>query len=91
MGQWIDFLGAETRYVRTPSFERIRIAESGKENSEVLFLMHGLGGHLEAYAKNIIPLSNRFHVVAFDFVGHGLSSKPTDIEYNSDTYAKQLL
>ncbi|MCL4661356.1 alpha/beta hydrolase [Burkholderia multivorans] len=91
MGQWIDFLGAEIRYVATPSYERIRIAEAGKGNPEVLFLMHGLGGHLEAYAKNVIALSKHFHVIAFDFVGHGLSCKPVDIEYNSDTYANQLL
>ena len=43
--------------------------------------MHGIGGHLEAYAKNVLPLSSDFHVVAFDFVGHGLSAKPLDIDY----------
>lgn len=91
MGQWLDFLGAEVKYVKTPSFERIRVAEAGAGNPETLILMHGLGGHLEAYAKNIIPLSRHFHVIAFDFVGHGMSCKPTDVEYNSELYARQLL
>ncbi len=90
MGQWVDFLGAEVKYVKTPSFERTRIVEAGVGNSETLFLMHGLGGHLEAYAKNVIPLAQNFHVIAFDFVGHGLSIKPTNVEYNSELYARQL-
>ncbi len=90
MSQWYDLLGAEVRFVRTPSFDRIRIVEAGHDNPNFLFLMHGLGGHLEAYSKNIIALAENFHVVAFDFVGHGLSAKPTDIEYSSDTYVNQL-
>jgi 2-hydroxy-6-oxonona-2,4-dienedioate hydrolase len=91
MSQWLSFLGAEVRYLQTPSFDRIRIVEAGKDNPEALILMHGLGGHLEAYAKNVVSLAKRFHVIAFDFVGHGMSAKPTDVDYNSDLYAKQLL
>nr|UII03340.1 meta-cleavage product hydrolase [Paraburkholderia sp.] len=90
MSQWLDFLGAEVRFVDTPSFGRVRIVEAGRNNSEALFLMHGIGGHLEAYAKTVVPLSGRFHVVAFDFVGHGLSEKRTDIDYLPVTYARQL-
>lgn len=90
MSLWLDFLGAEIRYVDTPSFGRVRIAEAGKEHDEALFLMHGIGGHIEAYAKNVIALADRFHVIAFDFVGHGLSAKRTDVDYRPVTYAKQL-
>jgi HOMODA hydrolase len=90
MGLWTDFLGAEVRFAATPSFGRTRIAEAGKANEEVLILMHGIGGHLETYAKNLIPLSERFHVIAFDFVGHGLSEKRLDIAYTPDLYAEHL-
>lgn len=75
MSLWLDFLGAEIRHVNTRSFGRVRIAEAGKGKGDTLVLMHGIGGHLEAYAKNIVALSDTFHVVAFDFVGHGLSEK----------------
>jgi len=89
MSLWLDFLGAEIRHVHT-SFGAIRIAEAGKGNAEALFLMHGIGGHIEAYAKNVVPLSDTFHVIALDFVGHGLSEKRDDIEYTPVTYAKLL-
>ena len=41
-------------------------------------LQHGLNGHLEAYAKNLLALSDRFHNVAFDYVGHGMSDKKVE-------------
>lgn len=90
MSIWLDFLGAEIRFVDTPTYGRVRIAEAGKGKPEALFLMHGIGGHIEAYSKNVVPLGQYFHTIAFDFVGHGLSEKKTDIEYPPQGYAEQL-
>jgi HOMODA hydrolase len=89
MSLWLDFLGTEIRYVNTPTYGRIRIAEAGRGNPEVIVFQHGLNGHLEAYAKNIVKLASNFHVIAFDYVGHGLSDKKID-EYNPSVFAEQL-
>ena len=89
MSLWLDFLGSEIRYVDTPTYGRVRIAESGRGKGDTIMFQHGLNGHLEAYAKNINALSERFHVVAFDYVGHGLSDKKVD-EYNPVVFAEQL-
>lgn len=89
MSLWLDFLGVEIRYVETPTYGRIRIAEAGRGNKEIIIFQHGMNGHLEAYAKNIAPLSEKFHVIAFDYVGHGLSEKKVDV-YNPIVFAEQL-
>ena len=89
MSLWLDFLGTEIRYVQTPTYGRVRIAEAGRGNPQTIIFQHGLNGHLEAYAKNLIPLSERFHVIAFDYVGHGLSDKKV-AEYNPAEFAEQL-
>jgi pimeloyl-ACP methyl ester carboxylesterase len=89
MSLWLDFLGTEVRYVETPTYGRIRIAEAGRQNAEVVLFQHGLNGHLEAYAKNLVALSDQFHVIAFDYVGHGLSDKKV-AEYNPAVFADQL-
>lgn len=89
MSLWLDMLGTEIRFVQTKSFGQIRIAEAGKRNAETILFQHGINGHLEAYAKNLLPLSEEFHVVAFDYVGHGLSDKPL-IEYTPPLLAEQL-
>lgn len=90
MSLWLDFMGASIRYVDLPTMGRTRIAEAGEGNPETLILMHGVGGHIEAYSKNVVELGEKYHVVAFDFVGHGYSEKKTDIDYSIDNYVEQL-
>lgn len=90
MSIWLDFLGAEIRYVDLPTYGRTRIAEAGRGKREALILMHGIGGHLEAYAKNVVALGEHYHVIAFDYVGHGLSAKKLDIKYSISDYVEQL-
>ena len=81
MSVWFDMLGAEVRFVNTKSFGRVRVAEAGRGKPETLVLLHGIGGHLEAYSKNVVPLAEHFHVVAYDYMGHGLSEKKA-IDYS---------
>jgi len=89
MSLWLDFLGAEIRHVDTPGFGRIRIAEAGPRDAPAILFQHGLGGHLEAYSKNLLPLSDEFRTIAFDYVGHGLSHRKP-MEYTPLVLAEQL-
>lgn len=89
MSLWLDFLGTEIRYIDTPTFGRVRIAQAGKHNPDAILFQHGLNGHLEAYAKNFTALAEKFNVIAFDYVGHGLSDKKAD-DYNPAVFAEQL-
>lgn len=76
---YLDLLGCETRYYQTAKY-RTRSIEAGQ--GDVLFLMHGGGGHSEAYAKNVRRLGQRFHAMAIDCIWHGLSSAPPFPEKN---------
>jgi pimeloyl-ACP methyl ester carboxylesterase len=67
---------------------RTRCFEKG-EGAPVIFL-HGGGGHAETWARNIIPLSRNFRVLAIDYLGHGFTDKP-DIAYNLQAFDKHLL
>lgn len=55
-----------------------RVLEAGE--GEPLLLYHGIGGHAEAFARNMATLSAEFHVYAVDALFHGGSSK-TDFEF----------
>ncbi|MER7274653.1 alpha/beta fold hydrolase [Dactylosporangium sp. NPDC000244] len=46
-----------------------RVLEAG--TGRPLVLLHGTGGHLEAYARNVPALAEHFRVVAYDLPGHG--------------------
>jgi 2-hydroxy-6-oxonona-2,4-dienedioate hydrolase len=73
----VDVAGVRTRVLR---------AGSGPD----LILLHGTGGHLEAYARDIAGLAADFRVTAYDMVGHGWSDLP-DRPYTIDVLSDHLL
>ena len=74
---YVDVDGVRTRVLR---------AGSGPD----LILLHGTGGHLEAYSRNIGGLAASFRVTAYDMVGHGWSDLP-DYPYTIDVLSAHLL
>jgi len=77
-------LGGEVRFVETAQ-GRVRVVTLG--NGPDLVLLHGRGGHLETFARNIAPLSQSYRVIALDLAGHGLSA-PIDPPYTIDRLAE---
>ena len=73
----VDVHGVRTRVLR---------AGSGPD----LVLLHGTGGHLEAYARDIAGLAEDFTVTAYDMVGHGWSALP-DRPYTTDVLSDHLV
>ena len=72
----VDVHGVRTRVLR---------AGAGPD----LVLLHGTGGHLEAYARDIAGLAADFRVTAYDMVGHGWSDLP-DRPYTIDVLSDHL-
>ena len=72
----VDVDGVRTRVLR---------AGSGPD----LVLLHGTGGHLEAYARDIAGLAADFRVTVYDMVGHGWSALP-DRPYTIDVLTDHL-
>ena len=64
-----------------------RVLECGEGDPFVL--MHGTGGHLEAFTRNLRALSARYRVIAYDYPGHGWTTTTTrDLEI--DDYVDHL-
>jgi 2-hydroxy-6-oxonona-2,4-dienedioate hydrolase len=73
----VDVGGVRTRVLR---------AGSGPD----LVLVHGTGGHLEAYARDVAGLARDFRVTLYDMVGHGWSDLP-DRPYTTDVLSDHLV
>ncbi|MFE7439643.1 alpha/beta fold hydrolase [Streptomyces chartreusis] len=67
---------------------RTRVLRAG--SGPDLILLHGTGGHLEAYARDMVGLAADFRVTAFDMVGHGWSDLP-DMPYTIDVLTEHLI
>ncbi len=85
---WNETVGCEVRF-RDAGGVRTRTLEVGEGKGPVLFLLHGTGGHVEAFARNMRRLGEHFHVVSVDMIGHGLTAKP-DIPYVITDYTRHL-
>ncbi len=76
MSVWTDLMGAEIKYYQGKY--RTRVAEAGQ--GEPLILIHGTGGHMEAYSRNVMRLAQNFRVLAMDLIWHGFSqTEPHDV------------
>ena len=73
------------RYVSVGGL-RVRVAEAGDRDEPAVLLIHGLGGSIESWMNNLIPLSERLHVMALDLPGFGFSDKPP-INYTPEYYS----
>ncbi|AGW92907.1 alpha/beta fold hydrolase [Cupriavidus sp. DF5525] len=62
---WLDAGGISTRYLH-----------AGERGKPALILLHGVGGHAEAYVRNLKAHAEHFDVWAIDMIGHGWTDKP---------------
>jgi 2-hydroxy-6-oxonona-2,4-dienedioate hydrolase len=89
MTLWTDLADVDyaIRRIRVGSWST-RVLECGAGTP--LILMHGTGGHLEAYTRNLRALGARYRVIAYDFPGHGWTTTAgSDLEI--DDYIGHLL
>jgi 2-hydroxy-6-oxonona-2,4-dienedioate hydrolase len=70
MSLWTDLLGAEIRFVDAGR-TRTRVLTMG--TGPPVLALHGRGGHLETFCRNIPALAERHTVIAADLLGHGLT------------------
>ncbi len=53
-----------------------RILEFGEVTATPLIMVHGTGGHAEAFIRNVAALSEHYRVILYDLPAHGWSSAP---------------
>lgn len=69
---------------------RIAYADQGEGEGDIpLVLIHGLGGYISMWAKNLEPLAARHRVIAVDLPGYGKSDKPRS-DYSMRFFAKAI-
>lgn len=69
---------------------KTRFISSGSPDKPLLLLLHGTGGHSEAYSRNFAAHGEHFWTVAIDLIGHGWSDKP-DGSYEIADYGAHVL
>ncbi|MDB5794808.1 MAG: alpha/beta hydrolase fold family protein [Noviherbaspirillum sp.] len=73
MSIYTDLAGTQIKYYQNKY--KTRVIEASGSAGDSLICLHGIGGHAEAYSRNIKRLGERFNVYAMDFLWHGFSQK----------------
>ncbi|ADP83344.1 alpha/beta fold hydrolase [Pseudofrankia inefficax] len=89
MTLWTDLAGLDytVRHVDVGPWST-RVLEHGAGTPFIL--MHGTGGHLEAFTRNLRALGAHYRLIAYDYPGHGWTTTTTrDLEI--DDYSEHLV
>lgn len=76
---WVDAGGINTRYLH-----------AGSDDKPALIMLHGVGGHAEAYVRNLKSHAADFSVWAIDMVGHGWTD-PATVDLEIPQYIDHVL
>ena len=77
---WIDAAGVRTRF----------LASGEQAENHPLILLHGTGGHAEAYIRNLGPHGRFFRTYAIDMLGHGWTDRP-NVQMEIPAYVDHLI
>lgn len=86
---WLKEVPFTQQYIDVDGI-RTRVATAGDPSRPAVLLLHGTGGHWEAYAPTIGALAEEYFVIAPDMVGNGFSTKPK-VPYTTHFYLQHAL
>jgi pimeloyl-ACP methyl ester carboxylesterase len=73
---WNDYAGSEVRMIACGGI-RTRVVvtpcRGGGNGAPPVLMLHGRGGHLESFHRNVPALSARHTLISIDLLGHGLT------------------
>jgi 2-hydroxy-6-oxonona-2,4-dienedioate hydrolase len=69
---------------------RTRYLQAGNKSDPAVVLLHGTGANWEIFSPNIAAISNQFHCLTLDLLGHGLTDKPAGAREIAD-YIQHLV
>lgn len=82
----------QTTYAHTVEVENYTYfyREAGEENQEKILMIHGFLGSSYDFIEVMNALKDRYHVIAVDMIGFGLSEKSLDFNYAKANQAQYL-
>jgi pimeloyl-ACP methyl ester carboxylesterase len=88
-----NFKYVGTTYAQSVDVEGVQYfyREVGENNSDTILMIHGFLGSSYDFIDVMNELKDRFHVIAVDMIGFGLSEKPIDFDYAKQKQAEGLV
>ncbi|MFC3961516.1 alpha/beta fold hydrolase [Nocardia jiangsuensis] len=89
MTLWSTYLGSQLHYLHAAGTRTRIVRTPGPSGPRPIVLLHGRGGHLESFARNVTALSAHAEVISLDLLGHGLTAQ-TGSSYDIGEIARHV-
>jgi pimeloyl-ACP methyl ester carboxylesterase len=88
-----NFKYVGTTYAKSVDVEGVQYfyREVGENNQDTILMIHGFLGSSYDFIDVMNQLKDRYHVIAVDMIGFGLSEKPIDFNYAKQNQAQGLV
>ncbi len=88
-----NFKYVGTTYAKSVDVEGVQYfyREVGENNPDTILMIHGFLGSSYDFIDVMNTLKDRFHVIAVDLIGFGLSEKPIEFDYAKQNQAEGLV
>ena len=88
-----NFKYVGTTYAKSVDVEGVQYfyREVGENNPDTVLMIHGFLGSSYDFIDVMNQLKDRYHVIAVDLIGFGLSEKPIDFNYAKQNQAQGLV
>jgi pimeloyl-ACP methyl ester carboxylesterase len=81
------YADASSHFVDLPGGFHVHYQEDGDPKAPTLVLLHGFGDSYTSWESWVRELEGRFHVIALDFPGHGLTRAPAGYQLSGPALA----
>ena len=88
-----NFKYVGTTYAKSVDVEGVQYfyREVGENNPDTILMIHGFLGSSYDFIDVMNALKDRYHIIAVDMIGFGLSEKPIDFDYAKQNQAQGLV
>jgi pimeloyl-ACP methyl ester carboxylesterase len=88
-----NFKYVGTTYAKSVNVEGVQYfyREVGENNPDTILMIHGFLGSSYDFIDVMNQLKDRYHVIAVDMIGFGLSEKPINFDYAKQNQAQGLV
>jgi pimeloyl-ACP methyl ester carboxylesterase len=79
-----------SRYETLPDGVKLHYLDEGNPNGPVIVLLHGFTASAHSWDQWAARLGDRYHLIAIDLPGHGLTSTPADYQGSTEAFRDTL-
>ena len=82
--------GPPSQFVTLDSGLTVHLRDEGPRDAQVIILLHGSNADLQAWQPWTERLSDRYRIIRFDQLGHGLTGPAPDGDYSTAAFVKSV-